>query len=168
MTSSTAAAPPEDIILSMAHTPTEDYMQQIVQRVKTHEFRKRLYPPSILGIWFYETSPTSSITHICEIGPTHVRSRDSPLVEDGIGHEGYNAHHPDWKGYDYAYPLVSCWRIKEPISLARMKEHYGLGGAPRGMVYVPRRMKDEVKWVEQWLIWSNCEYGSVWQAVWSE
>lgn len=143
-------------------------MQQIVLRLKNHEFRKRLYPSSIRRIWFYETAPIPIITYICEIGPTCVRTRPAQgpaqssvpapvLADDGIGNNEFNEYQPDWEGYDYAYPIISCWRIREPISLGRMKERYGLGGAPRGMVCVPQRMKDDIKWDQQELVWSQGE-----------
>ncbi|KAK6907912.1 hypothetical protein L486_05835 [Kwoniella mangroviensis CBS 10435] len=147
--------PKTDIILSMSHTPTEDYIQQIVQRLKSYEFRKRLYPETVKRIWFYETAPKSSITYICETHPAHIRARDGPLKEDGIGNKEYNEYHQDWEGYDYAYRVRSCYRIKKPIGLEEMRMKFGIGGAPRGMVYVPGRMMEDVKVEEQECIWKE-------------
>ncbi|WVW85146.1 hypothetical protein I302_107183 [Kwoniella bestiolae CBS 10118] len=149
--------PKTDIILSMARTATEDYMQQIVQHLKTHEFRKKLYPPSVKRIWFYETSPISAITHICEIDPTHVRYKDGPLEENGIGNREYNSKvdDEDWEGYDYAYRIKNCYKLRRPIGLVDMKMTYGINGAPRGMVYVTERMRGEVRVEEQICIWKE-------------
>jgi len=139
-------------------------MAMIVQRQKTHEFRTRRYPPTVERVWFYETAPTSAITYICHVGPVVVRpprasageSRVADrLKEDGYGNADYNAHHPDFERYEYAYPVLSCYRLKRPIGLVEMKDTYGIQGAPRGMVYVPKRMKDDVKWQEQEEVWST-------------
>ncbi|KAL7418798.1 hypothetical protein Q5752_006481 [Cryptotrichosporon argae] len=156
-----------DILLSMSRTwvllpeveliarRTDDYMQQIVTRQKDHEFRRRLYPPTVARIWFYETAPVSAVTYICEIAPARTRGAGGgspPLHAGGLGNAEFNARHVDWVGYDYAYPLRSCWKLVTPVSLASLKT-YGVGGAPRGMVYVPERLKQEVVWNEQERVW---------------
>lgn len=139
-------------------------MNLIVLRHKTYEFRKVLYPATVKRIWFYETSPSSSIRYICDIGPAVIRpsqpsftSIDSPqilLPEDGsIGNADYNAHAKDYDLYDYAYPILGCWRLKDPISLGKMKETYGFKGAPRGMVYVKEDMRVAVSVGDQIKVW---------------
>ncbi|GFZ43502.1 hypothetical protein JCM24511_01222 [Saitozyma sp. JCM 24511] len=148
-----------DLILAMARTASEDYMQQIVLRLKTHEFRKRRYPTSVLRFWFYETSPINAITYICEVSPAHSRSEDGPLGdEEGIGNRDYNEFDPSFEGYEYAYRVKSCWRVVQPVGLDRLMKDFGLGGAPRGMVYVPEELARVVAWDEQELVWSeSCE-----------
>lgn len=138
-------------------------MQLIVSRSKTHEFRKVLYPTTVRHIWFYETSPISSIRYICQIGPPVIRpspphSTISPttayLPEDGsIGNAEYNAYAADFEGYNYAYPILSCIRLSTSIGLARMKEEFGIKIAPRRMIYVPEKMKADVSLEEEEKIW---------------
>ncbi|WWC71172.1 uncharacterized protein I206_105125 [Kwoniella pini CBS 10737] len=147
--------PKTDIILSMAHTSTEDYMQQIVNKSKTHEFRKKLYPSSVVRIWFYETFPISAITYICEINPAHIRDKNGLLDTIGIGNKEFNEPHKDWLGYEYAYKVISCYKSNRPITLNEMKSKYGINGAPRGMVYVKQKMMEDVKWDEQECIWRD-------------
>ena len=129
-------------------------MQQIVDQTKTYEFRKRLYRPTVKRIWFYETAPKSAITYICEILPAHIRSHDDPLPLDGIGNKEYNDRDPTFEGYDYAYRVMSCHRLWSPIDLGKMKD-YGIGGAPRGMVYVPRKMMEDIHWGKQKCVWTK-------------
>ncbi|WWC88248.1 uncharacterized protein L201_003154 [Kwoniella dendrophila CBS 6074] len=151
--------PKTDIILSMARTPSEDYMQQIVSQIKTHEFRKRLYPSTVQRIWFYETSPISAITYICGTLPAHNRITDGTLDDEiGIGNKEYNENDgkdKDWLGYDYAYKITSCYKLPKPITLKEMKEKYGIKGAPRGMVYVTYRMMDDIKLDDQKCVWKT-------------
>jgi predicted transcriptional regulator len=184
----------------------EDYMNMIVNQTKTHEFRKKLYPPTVQRIWFYETAPISAITHICEIGPVVVRPKrsvpatplsapptapppkvtrslaktvnptevDQPLQSNGsnatpgggdegeswhlplgpVGNAEYNAHEESFVGYDYAYPLTSCYRLPAPITLEDFKA-YGMASAPRGMVYLPEAIKRDIQWDRQVLVWEN-------------
>lgn len=143
--------------------PTEDYMQMIVNQQKDHEFRKRLYPSTVQRIWFYETAPISAITYICDVGraiirppqplsPTHSGQTEWMLKTHRVGNSGFNNYEVDFAGYDYAYPIKSCWRITRPVSLLQLKAH-GIKGAPWGMVYVSESLMENVKWNEQELIW---------------
>lgn len=134
-------------------------MQMIVNKTKNHEFRKKLYPSTIERIWFYETAPISAITYVCEIAPALIRPPKTSqggkvdlLPEDGIGNADFNSYRPDYDGYDYAYPVKSCWKLIRPITLRGLKAH-GIDGAPRGMVYVPDSLLRKVKWDEQELVW---------------
>lgn len=96
-------------------------MALILDRSKTHEFRKVLYPSSVQYIWFYETAPISAIRYICRIGPAvrrppQVQVLDSvkpnpgfPLPSEGVGISEYNSYHPEHYGYDYAYPILAAY-----------------------------------------------------------
>lgn len=145
-------------------------MALIVSRTKSHEFRKVRYPPTLRRIWFYETAPISAIRYICDVGspvvrpPKHnlppasssapSRGRRNFLPEDGsTGNSDYNAYHPDYAGYDYAYPILSCTKLAVPVDLARMKDTFGIKGAPRGMVFVPDAMREAVELQEQEKVW---------------
>ncbi|KAJ7666538.1 hypothetical protein B0H17DRAFT_1089613 [Mycena rosella] len=137
-----------------------NYMEDIVRREKSYEFRRYRLAPSVQRIWFYLTAPRSHIAYICEIDPARTRAAvDAPLPEDGmLGNAEFNSvRGGEWTGYDYAYRVRSVWRVKEAIGLTEMKKAYGIGGAPRGMVYVPEGMKAAVVWNEQECVWDEAE-----------
>ncbi|KAJ7192327.1 hypothetical protein GGX14DRAFT_380209 [Mycena pura] len=135
-----------DCVLPM----TDDYMQNIVRGEKTYEFRRYRIPASVERIWFYLNAPLSRIAYVCEIDPAVTRNEGDPkLPEDGLGNKEYNTFHKDWRGYDFAYRVRSVYEILEPITLAKMKSHYGCGGAPRGLIYLPETIANEVSWRAQ-------------------
>jgi len=141
------ATGPSDAILAIHADP---YMEQIVTGAKTYEFRKYRIRPSVKRVWFYLTAPTSSIKYICEISPPRTRNPgDEPLEENGIGNKEFNSRHEEWTGYDYAYKINSVYEIRNPISLNEMITTYGLGSAPRGLVFVPESIKEAVVWDQQ-------------------
>ena len=138
-----AATSHTDIILPMR----DPYMEQIVDGTKNHEFRKYRLKSGIRRVWFYRTAPHSRITHICEILPARTRNPgDPPLEENGLGNAEYNARHPDWDGYDFAYKILSVWELVQPISLATMRNTYGFRSATRGLVYLPKEIGKRVTW----------------------
>jgi predicted transcriptional regulator len=127
----------EDVILPMK----QPYMSEIVSGLKTHEFRTYRLSNNVKRIWFYITAPECRISHICEINPTRTRtSKDKPLPLDGLGNKLFNERHPDWDGYGYVYEIKSVYELREPLTLAMLREQYGLKGAPRGMRYVTPEM----------------------------
>jgi len=135
-----------DFILAM----DQPYMQQIASGLKTYEFRRYLIPREVKRVWFYVTSPEKRISHICEIDEARTRNPgDEPLPLDGLGNREYNERHADWNGYDYAYQIKSVYELREPLTLARMKEQFGRKGAPRGREYVKLAMMDAVPLEEQ-------------------
>jgi hypothetical protein len=83
------------------------------------------------------------------------RTCNPPSEEERVGNAASNAHDQHSDRYDFAYPVLSCHRLKEPITLAQMKDKYGIKGAPQGMVYVPQRTREEVGWEEQQKIRSS-------------
>jgi len=141
---------PTDAILPMRNTPAEPYMDQIISGAKTHEFRKYLIKSSIQRIWFYMSAPTSSLKYICEIEPAATRKEgDAPLPENGLGNKEFNQRHADWHKYDYAYKIVSVYELLHPVTLAEMKEMYGMKGAPQGLQYLPAAVAEAVDWRAQ-------------------
>ena len=129
-----------DVVLPM----NQPYMDQLVSGDKTHEFRKYKLSNEIKRIWFYITSPECQISYICGISPARTRtSKDGSLPLKGLGNKEFNEQHPDWKEYGFAYEIISVYKLREPLTLAMLKEKYGWKAAPRGMVYVtPDMMKD--------------------------
>lgn len=130
-----------DVILPMR----DPYMEQIIDGKKNYEFRKYYLKPSVKRIWFYRTAPHSSITHICEIQSARTRNPgDAPLEEDGLGNAEFNRRDKDWNGYDFAYHMLAVYELRCPISLKEMRDKYGFKSAPRGLVYLPRLISDNV------------------------
>ncbi|KAF2495854.1 hypothetical protein BU16DRAFT_459572 [Lophium mytilinum] len=128
-----------DVILAIQ----DPYMSQIFDGSKTYEFRKYLITPTVERIWFYRTSPHSSIEYVCEIDPARTRKPgDEPLPEDGLGNFEFNSGHKDWDGYDYAYKINAVCKLKIPIKLEDLKNEHDIKAAPRGLVYAPKSMTD--------------------------
>ncbi|RJE18503.1 hypothetical protein PHISCL_09156 [Aspergillus sclerotialis] len=141
-----------DVILPMQ----DPYIAQIIDGRKNYEFRKYCLKSSVERIWFYRTAPHSSITHICETQPARTRKPgDTPLEEDGLGNAEYNRRDNDWDGYDFAYYMLTVYELRDPISLKQMKNKYGFKSAPRGLVYLPKSISDDVDWKQQKLLLSR-------------
>lgn len=125
-------------------------MQQIIRGEKNYEFRRYLIASSVQRVWFYLNAPLSHIGYIYEIDPARTRHEgDIPLVEDGLGNKEFNQRHKDWDRYDYAYRLLSVYKLRKPIGLQDFKSRYGAKGAPRGLVYVPDGILKDVMWSDQ-------------------
>jgi predicted transcriptional regulator len=125
-------------------------MQQIVRGEKNYEFRRYLIQPSVQRVWFYLTAPFSHVAYICEIDRARTRKEgDDPLIEDGLGNREFNQRHPDWNNYDFAYRVRSVYRLRRPVALQELKSHYGMKGAPRGLVYVPGKLMEDIAWGDQ-------------------
>jgi predicted transcriptional regulator len=125
-------------------------MQQIVTGEKTYEFRKYRLEQSVKRIWFYSTEPQSSIEYVCEILPAKTRNPgDLALEEDGLGNKEFNARHKGWEGYDFAYKILSVYRIENPITLNGPRNDHGMGSAPRGLIYIPSSFLESVEWQRQ-------------------
>ncbi|KAJ6567361.1 hypothetical protein DFH09DRAFT_1363525 [Mycena vulgaris] len=144
---------PTDVILAMQ----DNYMQEIVRREKSYEFRRHRLPPSVQRIWFYLVAPHAHIAYVCAIDPARTRDAgDAPLPGDGRGNAEFNGvRDGEWAGYDYAYRVRSVWRLRAPIGLGVLGERYGMGGAPRGVTDVPEDMKAAVVWDEQECVWDE-------------
>jgi hypothetical protein len=101
-------------------------------------------------VWFYLNAPFSCISYVCEIDAAVTRNKGDPkLPEGGLGNKEYNTFHSDWKGYDFAYRIRSVYKVIDPVTLANMKSRYGCKGAPRGLIYLPEGIPDDVPWKSQ-------------------
>lgn len=69
---------------------------------------------------------------------------------------------PAWKWGQYAYGILTVYELETPITLHKLKEKYGFAGPPRGMVYLPDMIKQDVDWENQKKV------GSLWaQMTWN-
>ncbi|TVY13529.1 hypothetical protein LARI1_G008157 [Lachnellula arida] len=135
-----------DVILAIQ----EPYMQQMIDGEKTYEFRKYRLPQTVERVWFYSTAPHSQIQYVCQIEPAVTRNEDdTKLPEDGLGSKEFNGFHRDWDRYDFAYKILSVYKLNEPVTLAALKQDHGLGGAPQRVVYAPLSLTESVPWHKQ-------------------
>ena len=106
--------------------------------------------PNIRRIWFYVTAPASSISYVCEISPARTRNPgNEPLLENGLGNREFNERHKDWDGYDYAFEILSVYKLHKPATLAEMKGEHRMKSAPQGLVYTPKCLPELVDWETQ-------------------
>ena len=128
----------------------DEYMQQIVRGEKNYEFRRYLIQPSVQRVWFYLNAPFSHVAYICEVDRARTRNEDDdPLIEDGLGNKEFNQRYPDWDNYDFACRVRSVYRLRKPVALQELKSRYGMKGAPRGLVYVPGKLLEDIVWSDQ-------------------
>jgi hypothetical protein len=114
---------------------------------KTYEFRNYRLPPTVERIWFYSVAPLSRIEYVCQTEPAVTRGEGDPkLPEDGLGNKEFNELHSQ---SDFAYKIVSVYKLDEPITLAALKKDHGLGGAPQRMAYAPSTLNESVPWQKQ-------------------
>jgi predicted transcriptional regulator len=138
-----------DAILPMR----QPWMEYIANGSKNFEFRKYRISDDVKRIWFYVTAPESRISHICEVEPARTRlPGDEPLPLNGYGNKEWNEHLFD---SDFAYEIKSVYELNNPVTLQILKERYGLGGAPRGLVYVSEQLALDVPWQEQKMVLSR-------------
>ncbi|EJD55288.1 hypothetical protein AURDEDRAFT_49906 [Auricularia subglabra TFB-10046 SS5] len=147
-------AEPTDAILPLQG----NYMDEIVQRMKTYEFRRYRIRASVQRVWFYLNAPASAIAYVCEIDPARTRNKgDAPLPEDGRGNREFNTRHKDWDRYDFAYRIRSVRKLDPPLTIAIMKQKYEFKMAPRGMVFLPEQIALDVPWRDQELLWTTMD-----------
>lgn len=95
--------------------------------------------------------PKGAISRTCEIDTARTRRPgDAPLPEDGVGNTLFNERHPSWARNDFAYRVRSVRELAEPLSLAVMKQ---VNIAPRGMIYTPEKVLQDVQLDSMKLLW---------------
>lgn len=100
-------------------------MQQIIDGEKTYEFRKYRLPQTVERVWFYSTAPHSQIQYLYQIEPAVTRNEDdTKLPEDGLGSKEFNDFHRDWDLYDFAYKILSLYKLNEPVTLAALTQDH--------------------------------------------
>ena len=79
------------------------------------------------------------------------RSKKTARVMQG------NAGIPTGEGPDYAYRILSVWELKQHIPLAALQRDYGFESAPRGLVYLPKSIDEDVAWDQQTKVLNRME-----------
>ena len=119
-----------------------DWMQMIVERSKTYEFRKTRYPTSVLRIWFYETAPISSLTYICEVDPGLPGDPSNPLPLNGHRNREFNeGTHPDWSGTSMLIEWKAAIRFENPFLWGSWRRSMGLVELREEWSMPPRKCK---------------------------
>jgi len=100
------------------------YANLILNKQKNYEFR-RVKPKNLPNrIWFYVSSPESKLMYMAEVGEIiEYPSKIKGLEED-----------------EFAYPILHFFKIKEPISLAELKNKFGFS-APQSFAYLSKCKK---------------------------
>ncbi|KZT60343.1 hypothetical protein CALCODRAFT_429682 [Calocera cornea HHB12733] len=130
-----------DILISIK----PEHMARIVSRVKDHEFRGYLIPPTVERMWFYVSSPQQSLAYVARVsGP----KKPGELSTDGQGNAEFNAMNTGEKA-GYAYEVLRLWEIKRPLGLERMRRECG-AGAPRRWVWLKRAVREAVGEEGEW------------------
>jgi predicted transcriptional regulator len=110
-----------------------EHIANIASRLKNHEYRRYLLPSSVRRIWFYTSSPISSIHYVARISSGKAPGQ---VPEDGgIGNKDFNAGK---KVSKYGYEILELWKLERPISLQQAKAKGYLKGPPQKYCWVPQ------------------------------
>ncbi|TVY84298.1 hypothetical protein LSUE1_G002731 [Lachnellula suecica] len=129
-----------DVILSIR----DPFMQQMIDGEKIYEFRPYRMQSPVVRIWFYRVAPLSRVEYVCEIEPAVVREDVDPKFS-GNGTETKETNKGKIKP-EFAYKILSVYKLNAPITLVALKKDHGVGGAPQGMVYTPSSILESVEW----------------------
>ncbi|KDR70139.1 hypothetical protein GALMADRAFT_254978 [Galerina marginata CBS 339.88] len=137
--SSSSGTSKADILISIKPV----HMNNIVERKKNHEFRKYLISNTVERMWFYVSSPDSTLRYIATIG--HGKSPGEIEDEEGLGNADFNA---GLKVSKYGYEIKELYQLNEPLALTEMKERYG-ASCPQRFSYVSEKMIGSIVLEEQ-------------------
>lgn len=132
-----------DIVISVK----SEHMNNIVSRLKTHEFRKFLIPEFTKRMWFYVMAPIQQLQYIAIISDEkHPGEIDE--VDRGIGNEEFNANKMEAK---YAHEILHLYELKEPLSFYELKEFEFLRAPPPSAKWqwAKPEMLGYIKWNKQ-------------------
>jgi len=122
-----------DIILSIK----PKYVHLIVEKLKNHEFRKKIPKEEFSEMIIYSSSPSKEIRYIAET--KRILEYPEQIDTEGFGNNEFNLGKKEGK---YAIPIVHLWELREPISLSRLREEFGFV-PPRSFCYAPAYPKLE-------------------------
>jgi len=128
-----------DIVISI-RTP---HMDNIVSRVKDHEFRKYNISSNIERMWFYSTVPDQSLRYIAVI--SNSKQPGEVKDEEGLGNSDFNQGLKESK---FAYEILHLYKLHTPLTAPELKEKYKIS-PPQRFAYLPGALADAVVWDEQ-------------------
>ncbi|KAJ7110356.1 hypothetical protein C8R43DRAFT_1042366 [Mycena crocata] len=132
-----------DILISIK-TP---HMNNIVSRVKNHEFRKYLISRSVERMWLYVSSPDQTLRYIAIVSQGKVPGE----IEDeaGLGNTDFNESYKTEASH--AYEIIHLHKLRVPLHISVLKERYGIS-PPQRYAYTPKPLLDDIKLEEQELL----------------
>ena len=105
----------EEIILSIK----PKYVRLIAEKLKNHEFRKRIASKEFNKIIIYTSGPEYELRYIANAGKPAVFPEK--ITVKGFGNEDFNNGKKEEK---YAIPIIHLWELKEPLKLSRLREEF--------------------------------------------
>ncbi|KAJ7129616.1 hypothetical protein C8R44DRAFT_777236 [Mycena epipterygia] len=130
-----------DILISIKRP----HIDNIVARIKNHEFRKYLIPGIVQRMWFYVSSPDQTLRYIAVV--SNGKTPGEIEKENGIGNADFNKGPKD----AYAYEILHLYRLRVPLPIARLREDHGIS-PPQRYAYVPEALFEQVLLEEQELL----------------
>lgn len=123
-----AATGRSDVFISIR----PEYVQQIVDGTKDHEFRTWKLPVTVCRIWIYVTKPESRLRYMACVGPAKERGQ----IEDerGLGNAEFNRGEG---GASFAHEILELYELNNPVSLNRMRQNGWLEAPPQKFTFVP-------------------------------
>jgi hypothetical protein len=135
-----------DIVMSIK----PEHINNIVSRVKNHEYRNYLLPSTVGCIWLYTSAPAQEIRYVAAIGPG---KRPGEVEEDGgLGNEDFNAGRNALK---FGYKILELRELQQPLSLSILKSSGYLKGPPQKYCWAPQSMIAENNLDEQKLLFTE-------------
>ncbi|KAJ7157135.1 hypothetical protein C8R46DRAFT_1293573 [Mycena filopes] len=148
-----------DILISIK-TP---HMNNIVSRVKDHEFRKYLISRTVERMWYascyralsaptmhlrlYVSSPDQTLRYIAII--SQGKAPGDIENEQGLGNADFNGGRESGIGVaSHAYEIIHLYKLKRPLHISVLSERYKIS-PPQRYAYTPRQLSDDVKLEDQ-------------------
>ncbi|KAJ7665107.1 hypothetical protein DFH06DRAFT_1390481 [Mycena polygramma] len=128
----------KDIVISIK-TP---HMNNIVARLKNHEFRKYLISRTVERMWLYVSSQT--LRYIAIISQAKVPGEIADDVLEGIGNVNFNEGHRT----SHAYEIKHLYKLRLPLHITVLGQRYGIS-PPQRYAYAPTQLLEDVKLEEQ-------------------
>ncbi|KAK0673217.1 hypothetical protein QBC41DRAFT_312341 [Cercophora samala] len=118
-----------DIVISV----DSEILHEIIEGRRDHEFREYRFPPQVLRVWMFSTSPDEEVKYMAVLGPP----KQPGEIDGDSGYKGNAEFNAGETKFKFAYELVQVYRLNNPVPLDDMDEH-GLGkGAPVRWRYLP-------------------------------
>ncbi|KAK2754394.1 hypothetical protein FQN54_007038 [Arachnomyces sp. PD_36] len=103
-----------------------EHINNISLRLKNHEYRRYLLPPTVRRIWFYTTAPLSRLEYVDRI--SHGKVPGEVQEDGGFGNADFNAGR---KLSKYGYEILDLWKLNEGVSLREAVTREILKGPPQ-------------------------------------
>lgn len=120
-----------DVVMSIKPV----HLKRIVAGVKNYEFRKYIPTKGVDRLWIYTSSPVCKLEYVAVID--RIVSYPDKITEVGFGNVEFNNGE---KWAIHAYHIGELYKLKEPLTLAKLKEEYHFT-APQSFMYLESNEK---------------------------